>query len=280
MPPAAIALSGELSGVVFTAPASQWSRTDTVGHWPPTADAAGPFRAWEASLAAGTLVGVAGWQLCGSLVPAGCSSHPSVPVLRLLQVDLCGQRTVQLADASPADMLPLPLQVLRPIVPPPGAKPASPQGKEKGDKASKSSKEGGSRASASGCGGKEVSELPAQGGSPVAAAAASEASQQPPPAKVGIPLEGCTVELVADGLKGRSEFIRRAPLLVSHPKWPLLEGEQAFFLWAGAGCEDLQGRLACAGGMWSRGAVPCKARSPRGAITEPTRLDACTALVP
>ncbi len=64
VPPAAIALSGEFSGVVFTAPASQWPRTDTVGHWPPTADAAGPFRAWEASLAAGTLVSL---LMCGWL---------------------------------------------------------------------------------------------------------------------------------------------------------------------------------------------------------------------
>ena len=95
--------------------------------------------------------------------------------------------------------------------------------------------------------------MPAQGGSPVAAAAASEASQQPPPTKVGIPLEGCTVELVADGLKGRSEFIRRAPLLVSHPKWPLLEGEQAFFLWAGAGCGYLQDRLQVRAGCGAEG---------------------------
>lgn len=125
--------------------------------------------------------------------------------------------------------------MLRPIVPPPGTKPASPQGKEKGDKGGKGGKEGGSRSGASG--GKEGGDPPVQGGSPVAAGAAAAAEEASPPvplpAKVGIPLEGCTVELVADGLKGRSEFIRRAPLLVSHPKWPLLEGEQAFYLWAG-----------------------------------------------
>lgn len=138
----------------------------------------------------------------------------------------------------------LPAQVLRPIVPPPGAKPASPQGKEKGEKAGKGGKEGGSRASGGG-GGKEGSEAPAQGGSPVAAGAAAAPGEaaQPPPAKVGIPLEGCTVELVVDGLKGRSEFIRRAPLLVSHPKWPLLEGEQAFYLWAGAAAGVQEGGL-------------------------------------
>lgn len=41
------------------------------------------------------------------------------------------------------------------------------------------------------------------------------------------------MELVIEGLKGRSEWIRRAPLLVRHPKWNLLEGEPAFYLWAG-----------------------------------------------
>ena len=50
---------------------------------------------------------------------------------------------------------------------------------------------------------------------------------------MGIPLEGCTVELVAEGLQGRSEFIRRAPLALSHASWNLLDGEQAFYLWAG-----------------------------------------------
>ncbi|KAL6768666.1 hypothetical protein ACKKBF_B15705 [Auxenochlorella protothecoides x Auxenochlorella symbiontica] len=53
-----------------------------------------------------------------------------------------------------------------------------------------------------------------------------------PPTKVGIPLEGCSVELVRDGLNGRSEYIRRGPLLITHAEWPLFAGEQAFFLFA------------------------------------------------
>ena len=143
-------------------------------------------------------------------------------------------------------------QVLRPIVPPPGAKPASPaKDKEKGEKADKGgSGSGGGNAAPSGKEGGSSGGLPAsQGGSPPAAgrvAAAEPEAEQPPPAKVGIPLEGCTVELVADGLKGRSEFIRRAPLLISHPRWPLLEGERAFYLWAGA--EE--------GGEWRT--LPCR----------------------
>ncbi len=141
-------------------------------------------------------------------------------------------------------------------MPPPGAKPASPQGKEKGEKAGKGGKEGGGRTSG---GGKDGSEAPAQGGSPVAAAAAAAPGEAAPPlAKVGIPLEGCTVELVVDGLKGRSEFIRRAPLLVSHPKWPLLEGEQAFYLWAGAAAGVQEGRLALLSGGEVRPVTLCR----------------------
>jgi hypothetical protein len=53
-----------------------------------------------------------------------------------------------------------------------------------------------------------------------------------PPQKVGSPLEGCAVELVRDGLGGRSEMVRRAPLLLSHPTWPLLNGEQTTYIFA------------------------------------------------
>ncbi|KAH7615656.1 hypothetical protein Ndes2526B_g09599 [Nannochloris sp. 'desiccata'] len=48
----------------------------------------------------------------------------------------------------------------------------------------------------------------------------------------GIPLEGCTVELVRDGLQGRSELARKAPLLLAHPSWPLLDGEKKIFIFA------------------------------------------------
>lgn len=50
--------------------------------------------------------------------------------------------------------------------------------------------------------------------------------------KLGIPLEGCTIELVRDGLQGRSEMVRRAPLLLTHPTWPLFRGENALFIFA------------------------------------------------
>jgi len=48
----------------------------------------------------------------------------------------------------------------------------------------------------------------------------------------GIPLEGCTIELVRDGLQGRSEMVRKAPLLLSHSSWPLLDGEKKIFIFA------------------------------------------------
>ena len=49
---------------------------------------------------------------------------------------------------------------------------------------------------------------------------------------LGIPLEGCTIELVHDGLKGRSDMNRRAPLLLSHSTWPLIENESSFYIFA------------------------------------------------
>lgn len=55
------------------------------------------------------------------------------------------------------------------------------------------------------------------------------------PTKLGIPLEGCTVELVRDGLVGRSSFLRRGPLLVSHEHWALFGGEKGFYMFAGGG---------------------------------------------
>lgn len=50
--------------------------------------------------------------------------------------------------------------------------------------------------------------------------------------KLGIPMEGCIVETVRDGLLGRSEMIRRAPLFICHEKWLLLDGEHGFYLFA------------------------------------------------
>lgn len=160
--PAAIAMSGEYSGIVYTAPASRWRRADTIANWPPAAGPDSPhgFLAWEATVAQGTLV-------------------------------------------------------LRPLpTPPPRARGSSPR------------KAAGGLPKAPSGGSPKAGD--SDGGSPAAA------PPGPAAAKVGIPLEGCAVELVEDGLNGRSEFIRRAPLLVAHPRWPLLGGEPSFYLWAGA----------------------------------------------
>ena len=131
--------------------------------------------------------------------------------------------------------------VLRPILPPPGAKPPSPgrdkkaaDGKQHGSSGSGSSGDSGEREQAAAAAAAAAAPSPAATVAAPSAAAAAAASA----AKVGIPLEGCTVELVTDGLNGRSDLIRRAPLLVSHPRWKLLDGEPAFYLWAG-GCPRL-----------------------------------------
>ena len=61
-------------------------------------------------------------------------------------------------------------------------------------------------------------------GQAAAAEGAEPEPTQPAQSKTGIPLEGCRVELVRDGLNGRSDMVRRAPLLISHPHWNLLDG--------------------------------------------------------
>ncbi|KAI8106919.1 hypothetical protein M9434_001572 [Picochlorum sp. BPE23] len=50
--------------------------------------------------------------------------------------------------------------------------------------------------------------------------------------KFGIPLEGCCVDIVRDSLQGRSDFLRRAPLLIRHESWLLMDGEHGFYLFA------------------------------------------------
>ncbi|PSC67060.1 testis-expressed sequence 2 -like, partial [Micractinium conductrix] len=163
--------------------------------------------------------------------------------------------------------------VLRPLLPPPGAKPPSPP-------------------RGTGGGGAQQDKLPAGGGSSTAAeappgadqaatAAAPAAEPAPAPAKVGIPLEGCTVELVVEGLNGRSEWIRRAPLLVAHPQWNLLEGEPAFYLWAddpaskqqwlhalGWWCQDSE-RLAAIDAMY---AAYCQSMRDRSLLEYPEHV--------
>jgi hypothetical protein len=52
------------------------------------------------------------------------------------------------------------------------------------------------------------------------------------PRKVGIPLEGCKLELLTEGLEGRDSMSRRAPLLLTHPRWNLLDGEPGLYIFA------------------------------------------------
>lgn len=194
--PHAIACGGEFSGIVYSSPASLWRREDTVGNWPPTSDPTqGSFRAWEASLAQGTLV-------------------------------------------------------LRPILPPPGAKPPSP-GRGAPEQPGQQGKRG-----AAGEGVPDAASPSAAAAAGAGAGPAEPAAELVPPTKVGIPLDGCLVELVADGLRGRSEFIRRAPLLISHPRWKLLEGEPAFYLWAG------EAQQAAGLWCWPRRAWSCLDNRP------------------
>jgi len=57
---------------------------------------------------------------------------------------------------------------------------------------------------------------------------------------LGIPLEGCSIDIVRDGLKGRSDYLRRAPLLVSNDTYLLMDGEHGFYLFAEDPCSKLQ----------------------------------------
>lgn len=53
-----------------------------------------------------------------------------------------------------------------------------------------------------------------------------------PRARVGVPLEGCDLEVVAEGLGGRDVMSRRGPILLSHATWNLLDGEKAVYIFA------------------------------------------------
>ena len=57
---------------------------------------------------------------------------------------------------------------------------------------------------------------------------------------LGIPLEGCSIDIVRDGLKGRSDYLRRAPLLISNDRFLLMDGEHGFYLFAEDPCSKLQ----------------------------------------
>ncbi|PSC67117.1 testis-expressed sequence 2 -like [Micractinium conductrix] len=87
--------------------------------------------------------------------------------------------------------------------------------------------------------------------------------------------------LVVEGLNGRSEWIRRAPLLVAHPEWNLLEGEPAFYLWAddpaskqqwlhalGWWCQDSE-RLAAIDAMY---AAYCQSMRDRSLLEYPEHV--------
>lgn len=49
---------------------------------------------------------------------------------------------------------------------------------------------------------------------------------------LGIPLSGCTIDIVRDGLQGRSDFLRRAPLLIQHRNHAIMDGERGFYMFA------------------------------------------------
>jgi len=49
---------------------------------------------------------------------------------------------------------------------------------------------------------------------------------------LGIPLAQCRIDIVRDGLKGRSDFLRRSPLLISHDHHAIMDGERGFYLFA------------------------------------------------
>ncbi|KAK9843022.1 hypothetical protein WJX74_005735 [Apatococcus lobatus] len=51
-------------------------------------------------------------------------------------------------------------------------------------------------------------------------------------AAADIPLEGCTVTVVTEGLRGKTRWTRKAPLEVSHPSGQLLDGRSSFMLFA------------------------------------------------
>ena len=56
---------------------------------------------------------------------------------------------------------------------------------------------------------------------------------------LGIPLARCRVEIVRNGLKGRSDFLRRAPLLIKHEQHAIIEGERGLYLFANSPASKL-----------------------------------------
>jgi len=207
VPPHAFCKQGQLSGVVYTVALSKFAPTDTIADWPPATSGPQAFaKKWRASVSQGTLV-------LTPLVEPPAATGPQAK----------RQGAGKQAGAGPTS------------VPPASAASAS-------QLAMSSTAEAGEPADASQATLSAEQQQDQQqqhpGGEPATAAAAA------PAAKVGIPLEGCRVEVVAGGLKGRSRWIRRAPLLVTHPRWNLLDGERGFYILAGA---PLRPMKLCAG---------------------------------
>jgi hypothetical protein len=69
-------------------------------------------------------------------------------------------------------------------------------------------------------------------------------------------LQGCRVSVVTDGLKGKSLWWQKGPLLISHPQRTLLQGEAAFYLFTEHAAAKEQWMLAL---QWasSRGSSDC-----------------------
>jgi len=49
---------------------------------------------------------------------------------------------------------------------------------------------------------------------------------------LGIPLAQCRIHIVRDGLEGRSDFLRRAPILIKHKYHAIMDGESGLYLFA------------------------------------------------
>jgi len=82
---------------------------------------------------------------------------------------------------------------------------------------------------------------------------------------------GRSVEVVTDGLAGKSRWLRKAPLELAHPARPLLAGRRAVLLFAGGGAAKEQWHCALARGAAGAGADPdagpgAAAAGPAGAV--------------
>ncbi|GAB4822481.1 hypothetical protein N2152v2_009527 [Parachlorella kessleri] len=199
VPPHAFCKQGQLSGVMYTVTLSRFAPTDTIADWPPATQGPQAFaKKWRASVSQGTLV----------LTPL---MEPSAPTDPQAKRQGAGKQATAAAAAATAAAPSASAASASQLATPSTAETAEP-----------------ADASRTGIPAEQEQQQQHPGSEPAMGAAAAAA----PAAKVGIPLEGCRVEVVAGGLKGRSRWIRRAPLLVSHPRWNLLDGERGFYVLA------------------------------------------------